>query len=237
MNEQAKILIIDDEPIARITLEALLSAENYQLHFAEDGMEGLSLVAELCPDVILLDVMMPQMNGFDVCRAIRALDVVSEVPILLITALDDRQSRLEGLQSGADDFISKPFDSIELLARLHGIVRLNRYRRLQAEPRRQRRHRPVGAEGRRQHHIPHVRGDLDLPFCRADEVDCKVYLRGDGSRRHHRTIRFRSLGKVARKSTQRRGRGVFSLGGNGRAPADLRRVRAPDDGRHDCGIL
>ncbi len=135
MTEQAKVLIIDDEPIARITLEALLSAEDYQLHFAEDGMEGLALVANLRPDVVLLDVMMPGMNGFDVCRAIRVMEMVSEVPILLITALDDRESRLEGLRAGADDFISKPFDSIELMARLHGIVRLNRYRRI-AEQRR-----------------------------------------------------------------------------------------------------
>lgn len=130
MNDYPKILIIDDEPIARATLEALLAGETYELHFSENGREGLSTAQALLPDVILLDVMMPGMNGFDVCRAVRAIYALSEVPIFLITALDDRDSRIEGLRAGADDFISKPFDSLELLARLHGITRLNRYRRI-----------------------------------------------------------------------------------------------------------
>ncbi len=139
MTEQSKILIIDDEPMARAALEALLAAENYDLHFAENGKEGLSLASALLPDVILLDVMMPGMSGFEVCKAIRAVYALSEVPIILITALDDRDSRIEGLRAGADDFITKPFDGIELLARLHGITRPNRYRRI-ADQRRELEH-------------------------------------------------------------------------------------------------
>ena len=130
MPDQPKILIIDDEPIARATLEALMAGEAYDLHFSENGRDGLAKAKILLPDVILLDVMMPEMNGFDVCRAIRNVINLSEVPIILITALDDRKSRIEGLRAGADDFLSKPFDSLELLARLHGIIRLNRYRRI-----------------------------------------------------------------------------------------------------------
>ena len=136
MTSQAQILIIDDEPIARATLEALLSGESYVLYFAEDGMEGLSKAITIQPDVILLDVMMPKIDGFEVCRMIRSTYALSEVPILLITALDDRDSRIAGLRAGADDFIAKPFDSIELLARLHGLTRLNRYRQI-AEQRRE----------------------------------------------------------------------------------------------------
>jgi len=139
MTEQSKILIIDDEPMARAALEALLAAENYDLHFAENGQDGLALAGVLLPDVILLDVMMPGMSGFEVCKAIRAVYALSEVPIILITALDDRDSRIEGLRAGADDFITKPFDGIELLARLHGITRLNRYRRI-ADQRRELEH-------------------------------------------------------------------------------------------------
>lgn len=130
MTASSKILIIDDEPMARAALEALLAGEPYALHFSENGREGLAAAQALLPDVILLDVMMPEMNGFDVCRAIRAIYALTEVPIILVTALDDRESRIEGLRAGADDFISKPFDSLELLARLHGITRLNRYRRI-----------------------------------------------------------------------------------------------------------
>lgn len=136
MKEKSKILIIDDEPVVRNALEALLATEEYVLSFARDGMEGLSLATTLLPDAILLDVMMPKMNGFEVCKAIRSMQALSEVPILLITALDDRNSRIEGLRAGADDFITKPFDGIELLARLHGITKLNRYRRI-AEQRRE----------------------------------------------------------------------------------------------------
>jgi putative two-component system response regulator len=139
MNDQAKILIIDDEPIARAALEALLSSEPYDLHFAEDGVEGLSKAVSIQPDVILLDVMMPKVNGFEVCQTIRSTYALNEVPILLITALDDRDSRISGFNAGADDFISKPFDSVELLVRLHGVTRLNRYRRI-AEQRRELEH-------------------------------------------------------------------------------------------------
>jgi putative two-component system response regulator len=135
MEKRPQVLIIDDEPLARITLEALLEQEPYDLHFAEDGIEGLSMATSIQPDVILLDVMMPNMSGFEVCQVIRSTYSLSEVPILMITALDDRNSKLTGLNSGADDFLSKPFDSMELLARLRGVIRLNRYRHL-AEQRR-----------------------------------------------------------------------------------------------------
>ncbi len=130
MNKKTQVLIVDDEPIARATLEALLSNMPFELHFANNGIEGLSKAIDILPDMILLDVMMPKMNGFEVCRRIRDNDILSEIPILLITALDDRDSRLTGLDAGADDFISKPFDSIELLARLQTITRLNRYRQI-----------------------------------------------------------------------------------------------------------
>ncbi|HMN29033.1 MAG TPA: response regulator, partial [Caldilineaceae bacterium] len=85
--------------------------------------------AEL-PDLILLDVMMPGLNGFDVCRSLRQHPKLSEVPIILVTALDDRDSRLEGLDAGADDFITKPIDRAELRVRIRTVTRLNRYRRL-----------------------------------------------------------------------------------------------------------
>jgi CheY-like chemotaxis protein len=133
MTRSSLILIVDDEPLARETLAGLLYDSGYTLEFAVNGLEGLQKARELYPDVILLDVMMPGMDGFEVCRRLRADSRLAEVPILMVTALDDRDSRLEGLRAGADDFLSKPFDSIELDIRLQTITRLNRYRRLLAE--------------------------------------------------------------------------------------------------------
>jgi PAS domain S-box-containing protein len=133
MQPTSIILIIDDDPIARATLEALLSDEQYQLLFAATGAEGLAQALSVIPDVILLDVMMPGLDGFEVCRRLRASSKLAEVPIIMLTALDNRAARLTGLQAGADDFVSKPFDSAELKTRVRTITRLNRYRRLLAE--------------------------------------------------------------------------------------------------------
>ena len=133
MPEENIVLIVDDEPSARESLEALLFKEGYHLAFARDGYEGLDLAAKLHPDIVLLDVMMPGIGGFEVCQKMRRDPVLREVPIMMITALDDREFRLKGIESGADDFISKPFDSVELRTRIRSILRLNRYRRLLQE--------------------------------------------------------------------------------------------------------
>jgi DNA-binding response OmpR family regulator len=129
---QAKsiILIVDDTETGREILEALLQSATYQLAFACNGPEALLKAEELTPDLILLDVMMPGMDGFEVCRRLRSNPRLAEIPIILVTALDDRQSRLQGIEAGADDFVTKPFDHAELRARVRTITRLNRYRRL-----------------------------------------------------------------------------------------------------------
>ena len=124
------ILIVDDEPAGRHTLESILDGQGYRLEMAGNGLEALEKAGQILPDVILLDVMMPGMDGFEVCRRIRNNPALAEIPIIMLTALDDRQSLLEGLESGADDYITKPYDRFELRARLLGITRLNRYRKL-----------------------------------------------------------------------------------------------------------
>jgi putative two-component system response regulator len=129
-NARPKILIVDDDAISRMAIEGLLSGEPYELYFASDGPDGIAAATTLHPDLILLDVMMPFMDGFEVCKRIRLLSDIAEVPILLITSLDDQPSRIAGLQAGADDFITKPYSSVELFARLQTILRLNRYRRI-----------------------------------------------------------------------------------------------------------
>jgi putative two-component system response regulator len=125
-----KILIIDDEPISQTTLQAYLSGKNYDLVFANNGQEGIVLAEIHQPDIILLDVMMPGMDGFETCREIRSRAEIAETSILMITALDDRQSKMNGLDAGADDFITKPFDIYELLIRIQNLSRINRYRKI-----------------------------------------------------------------------------------------------------------
>ncbi|MBD3180835.1 response regulator [Candidatus Poribacteria bacterium] len=130
MDQKSTILIADDEKIGRDVLKGLLIKKGYNLVFATDGIETLNKAKEISPDLILLDLMMPEMDGFEVCRKIRSDPVLAEVPIIMITALDDRKSRLRGIESGADGFMSKPFDGIELQTRVRTVTRLNRYRRL-----------------------------------------------------------------------------------------------------------
>jgi signal transduction histidine kinase len=124
------VLIVDDNPTARETLVAILEGEGYDLQLAKDGVQALRILRQIQPDLILLDVMMPGMDGFEVCRRIRATPQLAEVPIILLTALDDRDSLLRGIESGADDFLSKPADRRELVARVRTITRLNRFRTL-----------------------------------------------------------------------------------------------------------
>src|SRR5689334_14087963 len=133
MSQVNTILIVDDEPFGRDTLTALLQPQGYQLLLAANGPEALAQAAAHPPDLVLLDVMMPGMDGFEVCRRVRADPLLREVPVIMLTALDDRVSRLQGIEAGADDFITKPFDRVELRSRVRTITRLNRYRRLLAE--------------------------------------------------------------------------------------------------------
>lgn len=127
------VLIVDDEYIGRETLQSVLEGEGYALEMAENGFQAIEKAKQLLPDVILLDVMMPGMTGFEVCQRIRSDPQIAEIPIIILTALDDRESLLNALKAGADDFISKPFDRYELRARLLGITRLNRYQKLLQE--------------------------------------------------------------------------------------------------------
>lgn len=127
---KSTILIVDDEAFGRQTLGTLLEANQYTLAFASNGQEALTQAANLSPDLVLLDVMMPDMDGFEVCRRLRADPNLAEVPVIMVTALDDRESRLQGIEAGADDLVTKPFDPVELRGRVRTITRLNRYRRL-----------------------------------------------------------------------------------------------------------
>jgi two-component system response regulator MprA len=115
------VLVVDDEPEVRSSLEGGLAFEGYDVTTAPDGGRALGLLAERVPDVVVLDVMMPYVDGLEVCRRIRAKGY--DVPVLLLTARDATVDRVEGLDAGADDYLVKPFALEELLARLRALLR------------------------------------------------------------------------------------------------------------------
>lgn len=114
------VLLVDDEKMITDPLVRALTQAGYQVMVANNGRDGLTLAREKQPDVVVLDVMMPQMDGWDVCRALRQ---DSTVPILMLTALGDEVDRILGLELGADDYLTKPFSTRELIARLKALLR------------------------------------------------------------------------------------------------------------------
>ncbi len=120
----ATILIVDDDALVREVLHDFLDSQGYQIGFAQNGYEALDKVAELLPDLILLDVMMPGMDGFEVCRHLKAHPQWRHIPIILVTALNDKQDMARGIEAGADDFLSKPVNSTELRARARSMLRI-----------------------------------------------------------------------------------------------------------------
>ncbi len=133
MTVPSVILVVDDEPRNRRLLTETLRPAGYEMREAADGRAALADARLVRPDLVLLDVMMPEMDGFETCRQFRADPALREVPIILVTALDDRESRLTGIEAGADDFLSKPVDLAEMRARVRTICRLNRARALYEE--------------------------------------------------------------------------------------------------------
>src|SRR5215831_19417866 len=122
-----RILIVDDEAAARTALVTLLRREGFEVSHASDGDAALAECASFRPDLILLDIMMPGISGFDVCRKIKATPETRLTPVVLITGLSDTEDRIKGSDAGADDFLSKPIDFNELLARTRSLLRLKLY--------------------------------------------------------------------------------------------------------------
>ena len=130
MNEAkkpARILVVDDEERNRRLLVAMLEAEGYVVLEAADGERALERAQQNPPDIILLDIMMPGMDGYDVARALKATEATRSVPVVMVTALDDRESRLHGLEAGAEEFVTKPVDRNELRIRVRNLLRLKEF--------------------------------------------------------------------------------------------------------------
>ena len=126
MQTKPKILVIDDEDRSLLLVEAMLTPEGYKIVLAHNGEEGLEKIKETEPDIVLLDIMMPGMNGYEVLRILRQ---ESNIPVIMLTAKKETTSVIEALNLGADDYVRKPFMKSELLARIK--VKL---RRTESEP-------------------------------------------------------------------------------------------------------
>jgi adenylate cyclase len=120
----ARILVVDDTPANVKLLEDLLGFHGYEVEAATSGEEALAAIRGRMPDLMLLDVLMPGMSGYDVCRAVRADPSAAMLPVVMVTALQDREERVKGLDAGADDFLSKPVNPPELLARVRSLLRI-----------------------------------------------------------------------------------------------------------------
>ena len=123
----ARILIVDDERHNRQLLEVMLTPEGFLLLTAASGEEALAIVAQQPPDLILLDIMMPGMDGYQVAARIKGNLATKNIPIIMVTALDDRNARMLGLSAGAEDFLTKPVDRAELCVRVRNLLRLKAY--------------------------------------------------------------------------------------------------------------
>ena len=124
MTTPAKILVVDDTPKNVKLLADLLTVKGYSVVTAASGVEALRQVEAEKPDLVLLDVVMPEMSGYEVCRKIRANPATQILPVVMVTALDPSEERVKGLEAGADDFLAKPINQAELLARVRSLLRI-----------------------------------------------------------------------------------------------------------------
>ncbi len=120
----ARILVVDDQPLNVKLLEAKLTAEYYDVITACNGEDALAKATEVVPDIILLDVMMPGMDGYEVCEHIKVDPALMHIPVVMVTALGDPADRIRGIDAGADDFLSKPINDVSLFARVRSLLRL-----------------------------------------------------------------------------------------------------------------
>ena len=123
----SRILIVDDEDCNRKLLQLLLRADGYRTEYAANAKEALLAIAQSMPDLILLDVMMPGMNGYELATILKADPITLNIPIIMLTAHIDRSARLLGLKAGAEEFLTKPFEASELSLRVRNLLRLKAF--------------------------------------------------------------------------------------------------------------
>jgi two-component system cell cycle response regulator len=207
----ARILVVDDVPANLRLLEAKLMADYYEVLLAASGPQALEMAFTQMPDIVLLDVMMPEMDGYEVCRRLKSDPATRHIPVVMVTALTDASERVRGLDAGADDFLSKPVDDATLAARLRALLRIKQVQdawRLRAETARQ-----LGLGAPPEPPID-VRGAAALIFAsdRVEALDIQRMLAAEGIR-----------AGVAHQADEAWGRLV-------EAPHDLAVLSLPEDG-------
>jgi adenylate cyclase len=130
MTTRGRLLVVDDQPANGKLLGDVLALHGYDVRIAHSGGEGLAAIGEYSPDAVLLDVMMPDLDGYDVCRRIRSDPATSLLPVVMITALDPAEERVKGIEAGADDFLTRPINRHELLARVRSLLRIGELHRV-----------------------------------------------------------------------------------------------------------
>lgn len=120
---RTKILIVDDELDTLLPLRRALEMDNFNVIEAQDGVEALEKVRVEIPDLVLLDLMLPRLNGFEVCQRLKQEEATSSIPIIMLTAKSESSDKVEGIEIGADDYVTKPFDLEELKARIKAVLR------------------------------------------------------------------------------------------------------------------
>jgi two-component system sensor histidine kinase/response regulator len=159
-DERGKVLVVDDQASNRMLLHDMLEFDGHHVIEADDGLTALSLAAEHDPDVILLDVTMPGIDGFEVCRRLRQMPATAATPVLLVTALAERDHRLQGMSAGANDYLVKPIDRGEVSLRVRNAVRMRAmHRRLEEQFRTLQR-----LEGMRDQLVAMIAHDLRSPL-------------------------------------------------------------------------
>jgi len=118
-----RILIIDDDPLISEIVTVNLEIAGYQVTHASDGIKGQALAIQITPDMIILDLMLPQVDGYTVCQRLRRDDRTADIPVLMLTAMSQTQNKVEGFNAGADDYLTKPFELEEMLARIRALLR------------------------------------------------------------------------------------------------------------------
>ncbi len=125
-----KVLIIDDLPENILLIKDCLESEEFEFYHSNDSMEGLEIAREIVPDLIILDIMMPKYDGFEICKFLSSDQKTAEIPVIILSALNNSEAIKKGLESGATDFIAKPFDCIELQARVKSTLRISENKKL-----------------------------------------------------------------------------------------------------------
>ena len=226
-------LVVEDEPAIARLLQVELGASGFEVRLAADGTEALAAVAEEVPDVVIADVMMPRMGGFELVRRLREDPRTEDVSIIMLTARGLKADKLEGLTAGADDYLTKPFDNEELVTRVRGVIRRARYMRSQSPltglPGNLRIEDEIEGEGRDRGALrPPVRGPRPLQGVQRP-LRVRAGRRGAaGDRRARARVgtpgrRRRLVRRPHRRRRFRRARG--SRPDRGRRVGDLREVR------------